>query len=739
MALLIAALAVMTGAILEVNWTPEVSVVGITAVSSLILVYLLAKKAHTVWLAWLLLLLYGLLITTIRLAKLWPPLALLRQGFWPLREYWLQNSALFLDRSARWLLAVSAGNRSQETIVFTFGLGLAVWLLTAFAVWSAIRWQKPLPGLTLLGLILALNSFFGLAPLWYLVVFVGLTALLSATMNLTTLEQSWQQRGLDFSGEIRLELLVYASVISVVLLTMAWSLPGFSITKLVDAFLSHPWVTGVEETLDEAFGGVEKPRPRPRPPGSQGGYGVMPRSYLLGEAPDLTETVMMIATLTDENGNLASPALISRSHWRGLSYEIYTGHGWTLSEEREESLSAGERVALPEAAGTAVLAQTVQWLPDERLLLYTFGLPLQFDQDVVLRWRGLDDLVRAQSAATTYQVTSRISVAAPDDLRETAVADIPAVILSRYTQLPDTLPRRILDLAHTVAGDIDNPYDQARALEQFLRQYPYSLAVTPPPAEADPVDYFLFDAQSGYCDYYASAMVVMARSLGLPARLAVGFASQPPDENGVQTIRQSNGHSWAEVYFAGYGWIEFEPTAGFASPQDSILGQDWFIRPPEDFMPELGETTPLPARDPIREPIDWVKLLKRSGLLLLTVFVLGSIVFWQIRRREARYDVPVLFGQLQTQAAKLEQPIWPHQTPAEFNASLQTHLDNFYDHPRTQQQVDVVKPLAARLTALFSEHQYAPQPEDHTAEARALWHKMKRPFWWLRLSKRLMK
>jgi transglutaminase-like putative cysteine protease len=737
LSLLIAALACMAAAILAVGWAPEADVVGVTAVFGLILAYLLAKRARSPRFAWLLLLLYGVLITTIRLANLTPSLALLRQGFWPLREYWLQNGALFLDRSASWLIAVAGGNRSQETILFAFGLGLGVWLLTAFAVWTVIRLQKPLLGLTLMGAALALNGFFGLSPIWYLVVFVGLAALLSATTNLSTLEQSWRQRGLDYSGEIRLELLIYASAISMMLLMAAMILPAFSITKLVDAFLTHPWVTGVEETLDEAFGGVNKPRTRP--PGSPGGYGVMPRSYLLGEEPPvLSEIIMMTATITDPDGNPAPPELTRRSHWRGLSYEVYTGRGWTLSQEREESLPANEAVNLPETAGTLELVQNVQWLRDERLMRYTLGEPLQFDHEVILRWRGLDDLVRVQGQAVAYQVRTRVSVASPEELRQTQTANTPPVILSRYTQLPDSLPQRVRDLAQEVAGDLRNPYDQARALELFLRQYPYSLDVDPAPLGADPVDYFLFDLQSGYCDYYASAMVVLARSLGLPARMAVGFLSQPPDENGVQTIRQSNGHSWAEVYFDGYGWVEFEPTAGFASPHDTALEQDWGYRPPEDFV-NLGDTAPLPPRDPAERPIAWQTILTRVGLVGLAAGGLAAAWFWRQRRLEAEDSVAAAYGRLQFQAQKLNHPPLPQQTPAEFNQALQENLTGFPDRFHAQERAAAIKPLAARLADLFAEHQYAANPEDHAGEARSLWQKMKRPFWLLRLSKRLMK
>ena len=102
--------------------------------------------------------------------------------------------------------------------------------------------------------------------------------------------------------------------------------------------------------------------------------------------------------------------------------------------------------------------------------------------------------------------------------------------MARYTTLPDSVPQRVRDLAQEIAGSQTNPYDQARAIEQFLRQYPYSLEVQTPPREVDPVDHFLFEQRAGYCDFYASAMVVLARAVGLPARLAVGYLAQPEDE-----------------------------------------------------------------------------------------------------------------------------------------------------------------------------------------------------------------
>src|SRR5690606_5521773 len=108
--------------------------------------------------------------------------------------------------------------------------------------------------------------------------------------------------------------------------------------------------------------------------------------------------------------------------------------------------------------------------------------------------------------------------------------------------------------AAQITRGTSTPYEAAKAIEAFLRQYPYSLEVPPPPTGRDPVDFFLFELQRGYCDYYASAMVVLARSVGLPARMVIGYHAQPPGEDGVQIVYHINAHSWAEIFLGEYGW-----------------------------------------------------------------------------------------------------------------------------------------------------------------------------------------
>src|SRR5690606_25400450 len=147
-------------------------------------------------------------------------------------------------------------------------------------------------------------------------------------------------------------------------------------------------------------------------------------------------------------------------------------------------------------------------------------------------------------------------------------------------------------------------------VQDYLRQnFPYDLSVKPAPANKDVVDYFLFDSQRGFCSHYASAMVVLLRSQGVPARIVTGYAMGEYDfARGAYRVPVSASHAWVEVYFSGYGWVEFEPTA-YRSP----------IVYPEAVRIEPGTGQLLPLNKESSPPIQpaLVALTVGGALLLL--------------------------------------------------------------------------------------------------------------------------
>lgn len=725
--LLLAAITTLVAAIVAAGWVPEDNVVLLAGPLGLLLGALLARRPIHALLAWLLIVAYGLVLVLVYLGRLLPPPWLLGAGG---AAFFRQQWAVFLDRAGGWLLAVSSGGRSEETIVFAALLGLGVWLLAAAAAWAVYRQRRPLAALALLALALGCNGYFGgyEEQRWYAAFFAGLGALLVAALHFANLEQGWQQRRVDYSPEIRLELLTVAGGVAFMFLAASFLLPAINVREIARAFREWGAVQQTEETLERAFGGVRQPAGG-RPRYTAGGSGVLPRAFLLGDPPELYEEVVMTATL--------QPAHPAATHWRAASYDIYTGRGWAISTERDEMLEPGAPLAHPDLGAQTIFTQTVHWLYDERAIHYTIGLPLRFDAAARVYWRGLADFSRALAqaadgtAGAPYQAASTLATAGPAALRASDPAAISPVLQSRYTNLPEALPGRVHALAREVAGGYDNPYDQARALESFLRQYPYSLLVSAPPPGREPVDYFLFDLQSGYCDYYATAMAVMARSLGLPARLATGYLAQPPDEGGVQTIYQINAHAWTEIYFAGYGWIEFEPTAAFPARVTPVEGSPGLSAAPPAPQPPL-QTPPIPEPPAARLSPWWALLL----MLLLAAAWLG----WHRRRPVGSAPpVPWAYGRLLRATRSLGVSTPPSQTPAELEAALQGRLAAWEAAPRLGPLLRGVRAAVARLTLLFTHHQYArpaasasPGNSRGGDEARALWRQLRGRLWLLR-------
>ncbi len=149
-------------------------------------------------------------------------------------------------------------------------------------------------------------------------------------------------------------------------------------------------------------------------------------------------------------------------------------------------------------------------------------------------------------------------------------------IYSKYVSLPSTVPARVRELAENITANQNNNYDRAKAIETYLAtNYPYTLKPGNPPLKKDFVDYFLFEGKKGYCTYYATAMTVLLRCIGIPARYVEGYILPPDNRNGVFKVTNQQAHAWVEVYFEGFGWIPFEPTSPFVA----AMYQDNHIRP----------------------------------------------------------------------------------------------------------------------------------------------------------------
>ena len=238
--------------------------------------------------------------------------------------------------------------------------------------------------------------------------------------------------------------------------------------------------------------------------------------------------------------------------------------------------------------------------------------------------------VDPSSAGKSYSATVSVSTATESDLRA-AGTEYPGWILDRYVQLPDTMPTRVIDLAQELTRDIEEPYEKAMAICNYLRALDYTLDMGSPPDGSDRVDYFLFELGEGYCTYFASAMTVLLRAAGVPSRMVVGYGpgelmdqygpgEMVPDPHGAWqdwrwTFAVRNSHSWSEVFFPGYGWITFEPT-----PIHALMARGDFGFPPQDAG-GAGGSTVTPDDEGVGDPA--IKPDSNAGGIPLNARLLG--------------------------------------------------------------------------------------------------------------------
>ena len=176
----------------------------------------------------------------------------------------------------------------------------------------------------------------------------------------------------------------------------------------------------------------------------------------------------------------------------------------------------------------------------------------------------------ASHAVSLYDVDSELSEPKPQNLEKITATNPPEML--EYLQLP-ALDARIPELTRQIVGSSTNSYDRATAIERFLMtEFGYTLELPRVPPK-DPLAEFLFVRKRGHCEYFASSMAIMLRTLDIPSRVVNGFrTTEFNDVTGNYVVRASSAHSWVEAYFPGYGWVSFDPTPG--APLGSTTGWD---------------------------------------------------------------------------------------------------------------------------------------------------------------------
>jgi len=293
----------------------------------------------------------------------------------------------------------------------------------------------------------------------------------------------------------------------------------------------------------------------------------------IGQIQQSDAVVMHIQIDGDRDGKYALA-------WRGVALANFDGRNWSNPREQyvlyREADGSFRIPLLGQGLAQAVTAR--DHLIHYRVLMEPIGTNIFFLAPWARRVKGayrtlqidtggaVSDL-DSQRSVSLYEADSDISTPAPEQLR--VAGDYFPEFALDYLQLPRLDPRIPL-LAAQITGSASNSYDKAAAVERYLKtHYGYTLQLLRSPV-ADPLANFLFERKQGHCEYFASSMAVMLRTLRIPARVVNGFRSDEfNDLTGRYVVRAKNAHSWVEAYFPGYGWITFDPTPGgtIESPQ----------------------------------------------------------------------------------------------------------------------------------------------------------------------------
>jgi hypothetical protein len=622
-------------------------------------------------------------------------------------EAWLvilQASMALANRWQSWLIGVQNNSAVSDTLVRNMIWTLMMWLIAAWTGWFA--WQRKavlamLPQLILLAAVISYSEY-RVASLW-LLLFIQL--LLMGIWNYRNHTIRWERYKIDYSDSIRADNAQAVFLLAAFIGVLALVTPSISWRAIRDYFNRH-----TDNRAAELLGIQEQKVPSknnwlPKP--------ALPREHLLTEGFEQSQQIVMTIR-TGELPPIPASTLnmdVPRHYWRGTVYDKYLGTGWVTSGWLAQNYRPNSPLIQGLLDGYRPLHLDVNMQqPQGKLfwsgILYSADVPFRVDWRV----KPQSNLFADQSAllqadafdvatdATSYHAETYVPAVSVETLRR-ASTDYPQEIRDRYLQLPKEVPQRVHQLAKEITLGNYNPYDKAKAIESYLRnKYPYDLKIPAPPQDRDVADYFLFDLKKGYCDYYATAMVVLARSSGLPARFVSGYSTGYYDSlNAQYIVRDLNAHSWPEIYFPQIGWIEFEPTA--AQPEIKRLEKE--IASPPATMPTTSLREVLFQLTSIRM-LYWASPIGLA-LLLATLYYafFDAMLVMSLAPQKA---VQILYRRYYRLGRSLAGPREYSETAHEFTNKLIRYLEHSYHDakPQDTERVKYMQNEMNRFTNLYS-------------------------------------
>ena len=543
---------------------------------------------------------------------------------------WRMRVLDLIQRQALWMEKAREGGISRDTLIFVLQTSVIFWLLGYSAAWYTFRelrvWRVVLPtGLVLLSVV---YYYYGPKPL---VIFLGIYALLAllyiARTHLVDREKSWRSGAVRFDSDILFDFLKASLIVGLLVLLLAGNLPVLGASAEVSSALSEvdqPW-RRFQDSWTRLFSSL--------------------RSYGTTVNDAYADTMVLGGARTVGNAPIMDiyvPYELSSVYWQGVVLDTYDGQGgWTNSSNQTINFFPDQReLPAPAYKERQVITQTVvNYIPNSSTLYASADLNY-IDRESTL------DIIRAGESNVSYNwarsryvlrqgdsyyVSSSLSTADKTDLRNAGV-DYPDWVRDHYLQLPGTITDATLALAEELTAPYNNPFDKAIAVRDYLRQeLVYNDQIDAPPDDVEPIHYILFEGKEAYCTYYATAMAIMLRSQGIPTRIVNGYAQgEWIPASSVYRVRANNAHTWVEVFFPDYGWIQFEPTASIPlveRPEGSGEGNDG------DGFGGFNEPAAPPGNFSGQPEPDFITEQERLEQLLLREETAGALRAQQQRER----------------------------------------------------------------------------------------------------------
>ncbi len=596
---------------------------------------------------------------------------------------WARFDALE-ERMGDWFHAAFTGGISSDNLPFIVLVVALSWLAAYVSSWAVFRWRNVWLALIPGGWILLMNISYlpGQFSFAFIVFLVG-AVLLVARLHVMERSKRWRDEDTPYPTFLSVSVLHVTFWLAVVLIAVAWRLPQANEAGALESVWRRATapVTERVEGLSRLFVAVD-----------------VKKGVNIHHFDDFLPFLGSIELPDTQVLDVTAEPLDQPRYLRGRTYDIYTSTGWRQSESQQSSLESYEITGVDELLEQRE-AITVDIVSTGRAgaTIFSVGQPRRVDRPAQFEWSGVvTDVTGIEAEGSlgreaAYESVGSISVASEEGLRA-AGTDYPSWVLDRYLQLPDDFPESVTELALEVTRFEPTAYDQAEAIESYLREIPFDLTVPEIPQGRDTMEFFLFEAQRGYFDYHASAMVVMLRAVGIPSRLAVGYVLHGSERDpGTDRYRvtERSAFAWPEVYFPGLGWVEFNPTpvlpvivrpgaeplvpsesTGPEAPAGDLRFEDLFKLNPEEGGPafEAAEPEASGGRNL------WVLTGIIGGLSLLVASSAGAMRLAWVRGLGGLEPPAKLWGQTVRLASWARLPPLPMQTPREYAHDLRERV-----------------------------------------------------------------